>query len=97
MTTPRTVAGQAAVSALRPHLKRALAPTIVAVEEQAAAPYVAALREADRLLSDVAGRDPGAAWGAADRMDLVARARAARALLEGLLAPSAPSDPADRR
>jgi hypothetical protein len=90
MTTPRTIAGQAAVSALRPHLKRALAPTIVAIEQEAAAPYEAALREADRVLADVAGRDPGAAWSAADRMDLVARARATRAMLEGLLAPPRP-------
>jgi cysteine synthase len=35
MTTPRTVAGQAAISALRPHVKRAIAPTIVAIEDEA--------------------------------------------------------------
>ena len=39
MAAPRTVAGQAAISAMRPHLRRALAPTILAIEEQAAAPY----------------------------------------------------------
>jgi hypothetical protein len=93
MAAPRTVAGQAAISALRPHLRRALAPTILAIEEQAAAPYVAALREADRVLADVAGRDPGVAWEAAARMDLVMRARATRALLEGLLAPVDESEP----
>lgn len=93
MTTPRTVAGQAAISALRPHLKRALAPTILAIEAQAAAPCLEALRQADRMLADLAGRDPAKPWDAADRMDLVMRARAARALLEGLLAPTDPSEP----
>jgi hypothetical protein len=56
MTTPRTVAGQAAISAMRPYLKRALAPTILAIEAQAIAPYVEALREADRVLESLAAR-----------------------------------------
>ena len=50
MTTPRTVAGQAALSGMRPHVKRALAHTILAIEAEAIAPYVEALREADRVL-----------------------------------------------
>lgn len=37
MTTPRTVAGQAAISAMRPYVKRALAQTIVAIEDEAMA------------------------------------------------------------
>jgi hypothetical protein len=50
MTTPRTVAGQAALSGMRPHVKRALAQTILAIEDEAIAPYLTALREADRVL-----------------------------------------------
>ncbi len=37
MTTPRTVAGQAAISAMRPYVKRALAQTIVDIEDEAMA------------------------------------------------------------
>jgi hypothetical protein len=40
MTTPRTVAGQAAISAMRPYVKRAVAQTIVAIEDEAIAPYL---------------------------------------------------------
>lgn len=87
MTTPRTLAGQAALSALRPHLKRALAHTIVAIEDQAAAPYVEALRKLapvdlgpgipdDQLLSQW----PGGELRAGDY-------RAVRALLAGFEKP----------
>ena len=34
MTTPHTVAGQAALSGMRPYVKRALAQTILAIEEK---------------------------------------------------------------
>jgi hypothetical protein len=86
VTTPRTVSGQAAISALRPHLKRALAPTILAIEAEAVAPYLAALREADEVLADLVGPDGALPWDEAARADLVARARAARGLTAPLLA-----------
>ena len=86
MTTPRTVSGQAAISALRPHLKRALAPTILAIEAEAVAPYAAALREADGVLAELAGRDATLPWDEAGRVALVARARAAHELARPLLA-----------
>jgi hypothetical protein len=54
---PRTISGQAALSALRPHVRRALLPTIVAIEREAVAPYLAALREADALLAPAAAHD----------------------------------------
>ena len=88
MTTPRTVSGQAAISALRRHLKRALAPTILAIEAEAIAPFAAALREADEVLADLVGRDPALPWDEAARAHLVARARAAHGLTAPLLAQS---------
>jgi hypothetical protein len=81
MTEPRTIAGQAALSAMRPWMKRALGPTIVAIEDEAAAPYLAALREADAVLADVAAGT--AAAGATQ--DLVKRAEAAHELATPLL------------
>jgi hypothetical protein len=86
MTTPRTVSGQAAISALRPHLKRALAPTIIAIEAEAIAPCLAALREADAVLESLAASDPTESWDLATRCDLVARARSAHDELTSLLA-----------
>jgi hypothetical protein len=81
MTEPRTIAGQAALSAMRPWMKRALGPTIVAIEDEAAAPYLAALREADAVLADVAAGT--AAAGATE--DLGKRAAEARQLAAPLL------------
>lgn len=86
MTTPRTIAGQAALSGMRPYLKRALAPTILAIEAGAIAPYVEALREADRVLEDLAARDATSAWSISSRVDLVKRAEAAHHLARPLLA-----------
>lgn len=86
MTMPRTVSGQAAISALRPYVKRALTPTILAIEAEAIAPYLAALREADRVLESLAARDATAPWGVPTRADLVQRAQAARGLTAPLLA-----------
>lgn len=86
MTTPRTVAGQAALSGMRPHVKRALAFTILAIEAEAIAPYVAALREADRVLESLAARDATARWDISSRVDLVKRAEAAHRLVRPLLA-----------
>lgn len=65
---PRTVAGQAALSGMRPHVKRALAQTIRRIEDEAARPYAEALRDADEVLAKVA----------AGEGDLAERARAAR-------------------
>ena len=66
MTAPRTIAGQAALSAMRPQLRRALAHTVVAIETEAMAPYVEALRELvelDDRRRVAAGAD--AAWALA--------------------------------
>jgi hypothetical protein len=86
MTMPRTVSGQAAISALRPHVKRALTPTILAIEAEAIAPYLSALQEADRVLESLAARDATAPWDAPTRADLVQRAEATRGLTAPLLA-----------
>jgi hypothetical protein len=79
---PRTIAGQAALSGMRPHVKRALAQTIRRIEEEAARPYAEALREADAVLAELAGEG---ADGAGDT-DLAERARAARERAAPLLA-----------
>lgn len=86
MTTPRTVAGQAAISAMRPYVKRALAQTIVAIEDEAIAPYAAALREADRVLGDLAAMDATSTWDAPVRAEIVERGEAAHQLAKAVLA-----------
>ena len=86
MTTPRTVAGQAAISAMRPYVKRAVAQTIVAIEDEAIAPYLEALRTADGVLKSLVNQDAQSAWEMPDRVELVKRAEAARRLVEPLLA-----------
>jgi hypothetical protein len=86
MTTPRTVAGQAAMSGMRPHVKRALAQTIVAIEDEAIAPYLRALREADGVLAALAAMDDGAPSDVGSMADLHERAAAARRMAEPLLA-----------
>jgi len=95
MTEPRTISGQAAVASLRPHLKRALGQSIVRVENEAIAPFLGALREADEILAAMADLDPaamdpvgreGAAGGdTATRAELIARARAIHRLVAGLI------------
>jgi hypothetical protein len=85
MTTPRTVSGQAALSGMRPFVKRALAQTIVAIEAEAIAPYLEALQEADRVLETLAARDATSAWDVPSRMDVVARAEAAHRRVRTLL------------
>ena len=92
MTTPRTVAGQAALSGMRPYVKRALAQTILAIETQAVAPYLEALREADRVLETLAATDPTSAWDLSARVDAVAQAEAAHRLARLLLAQHAQED-----
>lgn len=86
MTTPRTVAGQAAISAMRPYVKRAVAQTIVAIEDEAIAPYLEALRTADGVLKSLVNQDAQSAWEMPDRVELVKQAEAARRLVEPLLA-----------
>ena len=92
MTTPRTVAGQAALSGMRPYVKRALAHTILAIEDEAIAPYLDALREADRVLESLAARDATSAWDIPSRVDFVNRAEAAHRLAEPLLARHVPEE-----
>jgi len=87
MTTPRTVAGQAAISAMRPYVKRALARSILAIEDEAIEPYLEALREADRVLESLASRDATSAWDRPSRVDVVDRAEAAHRLVSPLLVP----------
>jgi hypothetical protein len=86
MTTPRTIAGQAALSAMRPDVKRALAPTILSIEAEAIAPYLGALREADRVLASLAAKDASSAWDVASKADFVARAESAHRPVASLLA-----------
>ena len=86
MTEPRTISGQAAVASLRPHLKRALGQSIVRVENEAIAPFLGALREADDVLEAIASLDPTAPADPAGREELIARARATHRLVAALLA-----------
>ncbi|HWP63891.1 MAG TPA: hypothetical protein VNO86_10515 [Candidatus Binatia bacterium] len=81
---PRTVAGRAAVSALRPHLRRAIGRTIAAIEGEAAEPYRRALAELETLLDRLAALDPASDWDDAARTELVEAARAARRRLAEL-------------
>jgi hypothetical protein len=85
MTTPRTVAGQAALSGMRPFVKRALAQTIVSIEDEAVAPCLAALREADLVLGDLARRDVASTWDEPTRAEIVKRAVAAHRLAAPLV------------
>ena len=92
MAEPRTVAGQAALSGMRPYVKRALGQTILAIETEAAAPYLAALRDADGVLEAIAAQGADSPWDAAAQADLVRRAEAARNLARPLLTPPAQPD-----
>jgi len=94
MTTPRTVAGQAAISGMRPYVKRALAGTILAIEAEAIGPYAEALREADQVLESLASKDTAATWDMASRVDLVKRAGDAHGLASRLLAQHAQEEQA---
>jgi hypothetical protein len=85
MATPRTVAGQAALSGMRPYVKRALGQTIVAIEAEAVAPYLEALREADRILESLMAADPASVWDGPTRVDFVQRAEAAHRQLTSVL------------
>jgi len=89
VTTPRTIAGQAALSGMQPWIKRALGQTIIAIEDEAVIPHQAALREVDLLLADIAALDTAAEWGSDARAEIVGRAKAARRLVEPLITPAA--------
>ena len=93
MTTPRTVAGQAVLSGMRHHVKRALAQTILAIEAEAIAPYVEALRDADRVLESLAARDATSTWDIPSRVDFVKRAEAAHRRVRLLLAQHVQEEP----
>jgi hypothetical protein len=84
-TMPRTIAGQAALSTLRPQLRQALAPTIVSIEVQAVEPYVAALRDADQVLATVAALDASTPLDDAVRAELVVQAGSVHRQLAALL------------
>ena len=92
MTTPRTVAGQAALSGMRPFVKRALAKTILAIEAEAIAPYVEALREANHVLESLAAADADSTWDKAARVAFVKRAETAHRVVMPLLATHAPEE-----
>ena len=89
MTTPRTIAGQAALSGMQPWIKRALGQTIVAIEDEAMLSHQAALRDVDLLLADIAALDSAAEWGSDALAEFVERAKAARRLVEPLITPAA--------
>ena len=93
MATPRTVAGQAALSGMRPYVKRALGRTITTIEAEAIAPYLDALRDADSVLAELAAWDAPSSGDAAARSDLVKRAEAAHQLATPLLAERPSEDP----
>jgi hypothetical protein len=93
MTTPRTIAGQAALSGTRPYMKRALGRTILRIETEALTPYREALAQADRLLEEIAAMDATSAWETPARADLVVRARAAHESVGPLLAQPLPDEP----
>ncbi|HET7726394.1 MAG TPA: hypothetical protein VFK54_03625 [Candidatus Limnocylindrales bacterium] len=61
MSEPRTIEGKAVISSLKPVGRRAIGPTIVAIEREAARPYAELLREADALLAEVERHE---AWSA---------------------------------
>ena len=87
MTEPRTITGRAWLSGTRPYVRRALAATIVGIEEEATAPYIAALAAADAVLERLVTIDPGGSVDAATRRELSDGAEAARRLAAPQLAP----------
>ena len=89
MAEPHTVAGQAVLSGMRPYVKRALGQTILAIEAEAIAPYLEALREADRVLEFLASQDIASTWDIPARVDFVERAEAAHRLVKPLLVAAA--------
>ena len=90
MTTPRTIAGQAALSGMRTYMKRAFGRAIVRIEMEAVAPYLVALAEADQVLEALTSPDRAPISGAPSEIELVSRAKAARDLARPLLEQSSP-------
>jgi hypothetical protein len=87
VTEPRTITGKAWLSGTRPYVRRALAATILGIEEEATASCRAALAAADSVLAALTALD---ADGSSDResmRDLIERAEAARRLAAPLLVP----------
>ena len=84
---PRTVAGRAWLSGMRPHHRRAAAPLVVSIEAEAARPALAALLESDGVLADVARIDPDGVSRDALRA-LVDRAQAAHDHAADVLEPT---------
>ena len=84
---PRTISGQAWLSGMRPHHRRAAAPLVVSIEAEAARPGLTALLEADRVLAQLAAIDPDGVSGDALR-ELVERAREAHEHVADVLEPS---------
>ena len=75
---PLTISGRAWISSAKPYMRRGIAPTIVAIEREAAAPYAAALAQATAVLAELID-DP------ATDPRLKTRAEAARASAAPLL------------
>ena len=81
---PRTISGRAWVSGMRLHHRRGATPTVLAIEREAAAPYLDALRHADAVLGALVAIDPARPDGEA-LARLVEGAGAARELTRPLL------------
>jgi hypothetical protein len=71
---------------MRPYVKRALAQTIAAIEDEATAAYLEALRQADGVLASLVDTEAAGTGDAASRAELLSRADAVRRLMEPLLA-----------
>jgi hypothetical protein len=84
---PRTVAGRAWLSGMRPHHRRAATPLVASIEAEAARPALAALLEADGVLAEIAGIDPDRASTDALR-ELIERAREAHDHAADVLEPT---------
>ena len=84
---PRTVAGRAWLSGMRPHHRRAAAPLVASIEAEAARPALAALLEADAVIAQLAAIDPDRVSTDALR-ELVQRAQAAHEHAADVLEPT---------
>jgi anti-sigma-K factor RskA len=84
---PRTVAGRAWLSGMRPHHRRAATPLVLSIEAEAARAALAALLEVDRVLADLATADADHLRPEALRA-LIDRARAAHDHASTVLEPT---------
>jgi len=84
---PRTVAGRAWLSGMRPHHRRAATPLVLSIEAEAARAALAALLEPDGVLADFATTDPDRLGTDAIR-ELIERARAAHDHASTVLEPT---------